>query len=65
MAERYCCTIGCPRSAEFAIFGESGLPEDHTDACSDHVGALLGTPLHASRDNRSWQVTLLGGETDG
>lgn len=56
---RYCCQIDCPRSAEFAIYGESGLPEDHTDACADHVGALLDTPLHASRDNHSWHVTVI------
>lgn len=60
--ERYCCTIDCPRSAEFAIYGESGFPDDHTDACVDHVGSLLGTPIDAPGDNRSWRVVLIDPE---
>lgn len=59
-----CCQIGCQYPAEFAIFGASGLPEDHTDACTDHVGALLGTPLHASQDNRSWHVVVLSADAE-
>lgn len=43
-----CCHTGhteCDREAEYAIIGRSGLPEDETFSCSQHVGALLGDPM--------------------
>lgn len=38
---RTCCVIECARPAEWEIWsGEDS--HDHTEACTDHVGALLG-----------------------
>lgn len=56
-----CCYIEdadhqrCETDAEFDIYGESGAPDDITQACEAHIGALLGS--HPSgHQNRSWTV---------
>jgi hypothetical protein len=48
----------CDKDAEFTIFGGSGHFEDVTEACTEHVGALLGTPEWLTKGNREWTVTL-------
>ncbi len=50
----YCCFINCPKAAEFSIHGASGHFEDVTEACEDHIGALLGTPTWLEKENKSW-----------
>ena len=43
--ERYCCYMRCEKGvAEFEITWGNG-PDDFTDACEDHVGALIGHHL--------------------
>jgi len=54
-----CCVIGCFNEPEFDIYGESGHPEDSTQACESHVGVLLGTPEWLAKDNRSWSVVQI------
>ncbi len=39
---RWCCVIECKENAEFYIVNEND-PYDDTDACSAHVGELLGS----------------------
>lgn len=51
----WCCIIECENDAEFEIFGDSNHYEDSTEACEDHVGALLGTP--------DWLMKMRGRET--
>ena len=44
--KRACCSVGCTRSAEYEIYAEGkGLDPycNITDACTEHLGALLGT----------------------
>lgn len=48
-----CCIMECGRPAEFEIYGESNHPEDYTESCEEHVGALLGTPDWLTEDNRN------------
>ena len=52
----YCCTLGCPKDAEFFIHGSSGHFEDVTEACEDHIGVLLGTPTWLSKQNDHWLI---------
>ena len=62
----WCCAMGCPKGAEYHIYGGSGHFEDDTQACEDHVGYLLGTPDWLKKDNTEWTVVLLRtGGTDG
>lgn len=60
----HCCQMECEKDAEFEIHGESGRLEDNTHACTDHVGALLGTPewliQEGHEENRSWTVVWIG-----
>lgn len=55
----HCCESGCGKPAEFQIAGGSGHFEDVTEACRDHVGALLGTPQWLPGDNLTWTVSVL------
>lgn len=48
-------SLPCNRIAEFSIVGESGAPDDVTEACEEHVGALLGSAVGAKL-NHSWTV---------
>ncbi len=52
---RFCCVWECPKEAEFEIQGLHHF-EDQTDACTEHVGELLGTPDWLSKDNTEWSV---------
>lgn len=43
---RHCCFIGCDKLAEWEIVYGNTL-DDYTDACTEHVGALLtDAPSH-------------------
>lgn len=55
----HCCDPDCDRPAEFGIYGESGHPEDVTEACVAHVGELLGTPQWLPGHNLSWTVAVI------
>lgn len=38
-----CCQIDCPVTAEYRIeWGQVANPDNYTEACEGHVGALLG-----------------------
>lgn len=57
----YCCYINdedepCENDAEYAVFGSSNHFEDVTEACTMHVGFLLGTPLWLDEHNEHWRV---------
>ncbi len=52
----HCCHHDCMKDAEFFIYGVPGHWEDTTEACGDHVGALLGTPAWLTKENESWNV---------
>lgn len=45
MATRHCCFIPCDKPAEFEITdeGEPMIYDAQTDACEEHVGALIGS----------------------
>lgn len=53
-----CCFIPCDAEADYEVYGESGDLDDNTLACEAHIGALLGTPMHLTRENRSWTVSV-------
>lgn len=36
-----CCIFGCLNSGQWQIFNDANH-HDYTEACTDHVGALLG-----------------------
>lgn len=55
-----CCIMDCDKEADFEIYGESKHPDDATEACEDHVGALLGSPAWLKNQNQSWTVVFLG-----
>lgn len=40
-SEFHCCTIGCPKPAEWVIYPQNGKPYDDTHACTEHVGGML------------------------
>ena len=52
----YCCYLDCQKDAEFSVHGVPGHFEDVTEACADHVGALIGTPTWREAENESWAV---------
>jgi hypothetical protein len=52
----HCCHMFCGNDAEFSIHGSSGHFEDVTEACEDHVGALLGTPMWLEKESEHWVV---------
>lgn len=52
----HCCHPDCLNDAEFSIHGSSGHVDDVTEACTDHVGALLGTPARLEKENEHWVV---------
>ena len=52
----YCCELACSKDAEFSIHGSSGHFEDVTEACTEHIGALLGTPTWLEKENDHWLV---------
>ena len=54
----HCCFLECGADAEFSIHGSTGF-EDVTEACEEHVGALLGTPARAEIENDHWTVHTL------
>ena len=56
----YCCHMDCDNDAEFGIYGSSGHFEDVTEACAEHVGALLGTPMWLEKENEYWAVYPIG-----
>lgn len=60
---RYCCFLGCPKPAEFEIWDENERRPDigATDACEDHVGALLGS-LPPVEPTGPWRVVVLAQE---
>ena len=53
-----CCEHDCTKIAEFTIYGSNGHPENVTEACSDHVGHLCGTPVGQTEDDH-WIVVPL------
>lgn len=62
----HCCHENCDKPATVEIRGESGLIEDMTNACTEHVGAMLGTPVGSLigapggiPENTSWTVTWI------
>ena len=64
----FCCHISdadgsCESDGQiFEIMGQPGHPyDDATHACIDHIGALLGTPVGAEYENKSWAVYPVGG----
>ncbi len=63
MSNAPCCHIPCGELAEFDIYGET-RPDDVTQACEAHVGALLGSPVGAL-ENRRWVVVALSSKTGG
>ena len=68
MAQRHCCEQTCKKPAEYQIItvrdGGMAGPDpysDYTDACTDHVGALLGYQPDAVRPEEIyWHVHWLG-----
>lgn len=63
MSKPYCCHQGCGKDAEFRIFGSSRLPDDVTEACQDHVGHLLGTPVGQVPESDAWTVVEIASST--
>lgn len=68
MTERECCFIGCNGVADFIIRtvrdgGGIAGPDlycDETDACSDHLGALIGMqPGCVNPEEIFWHVIAL------
>lgn len=55
----WCCWPECKADAVFQIIGGSNHPDDNTQACTDHVGALLGTPQGIAKNNTYWDVSLI------
>jgi hypothetical protein len=41
---------------EFQMFGAPAHPDDYTEACQAHVGALLGTPTWRGQPDTCWMV---------
>ena len=39
-----CCELNCGKQAEWQLFDGPGY-EDYTEACTEHVGDLLGDAL--------------------
>jgi hypothetical protein len=60
----HCCEQECPNDAEFSIHGSSGHFEDVTEACEEHVGALLGTSACLEKPNEHWRVYPMGVEAN-
>lgn len=54
----HCCFVGCNCNAEFDIIGHCG-PEDTTQACTLHVGKLLGSPVETKETNTHWTVSMI------
>jgi hypothetical protein len=54
--QSHCCYLGCNKLAEFGIYGAPAHFEDVTEACSKHVGELLGTPLWKTQPNTHWVI---------
>lgn len=58
----HCCFLEnnvkpCPKPAEFDI---RGIDRYHaTQACADHVGHLLGTPVDADYTDTYWTVSQI------
>ena len=52
-----CCKPGCDREADYEIVdtNEPRSPEAFTQACVDHVGALLGS-LPPTKPTGPWSV---------
>lgn len=62
--KQLCCFLSdnkerCDHVAEFTIYGGSGHPEDYTESCEAHVGALIGTPTWMEKENESWTVVAI------
>ncbi len=57
---RKCCYIGCKKNAEFEIYDENERRPDCgvTDACEDHIGALLGS-LPPTEPKGPWCITVI------
>ena len=53
---RHCCYPDCGAEAEFGIYGAPAHPDDATETCEQHVGALLGTPTWKLGENTHWLV---------
>ena len=53
--DRYCCHLSCHRKAVWEICSadESATPDDWTDSCTEHIGALLW-------DHKTYSVRLIG-----
>ena len=53
--DRHCCHLSCQREAVWEICStdESATPDDWTDSCTEHVGALLW-------DHKAYSVRLIG-----
>ncbi len=52
----HCCFPECPKDAEFSVHGSSNHFEDVTEACENHVGALLGTAAWLEKENDHWVI---------
>ena len=50
----------CWKKAKFEIYARDGL---ETQACEEHVGALLGTATNDGPENERWTVVLLSVST--
>ena len=48
--------IVCAAGADFTIYGNPGHPEDETQSCAYHLGAMIGTPVWRAEPNTSWTV---------
>lgn len=64
MKKPFCCFVSdegkdCGKDAEFTVYGGSGHPEDYTESCEAHLGAMLGTPSWLEKPDQSWTVVLL------
>lgn len=47
--ERYCCFIGCDKSASYEIdYVENEDPYTQTDACAEHLAELIGDSIHVN-----------------
>jgi len=61
----HCCEIDCDKEAEFEIQGQLDAGVGNTQACTEHVGVLLGTCTWVKdKLNNQWIVTDLKPKSD-
>ena len=66
MTTRECLFVGCSKIAEFEIYDSNERRPDcgATDACEEHVGALLGS-LPPTQPIGPWTVITIRAEPPG